>query len=122
MRLKFPDLEMENSQIEANGWINLLSRGGLTSPDNSLVSHCSKIEEKFKDFHGPTIDMAPMPMERLLFIVKSDTVRNEIADYVDELFLKVRFFNRIKYLNIELQTLESTEKVRSAKQEAQHKY
>jgi len=37
-------------------------------------------------------------------------------------FLKVRFFNRIKYLNIELQTLESTEKVRSAKQEAQHKY
>ena len=25
-------------------------------------------------------------------VVKSDTVRNEIADYVDDLFLKVRFF------------------------------
>ena len=38
-----------------------------------------------------TIDMAPMPMERLSLIVKADTVRNEIADYVDDLFLKVGF-------------------------------
>ena len=47
--VKFPDLEMENSHNEANGWINLLSWWGLTCPDNSLVSHFFKVEEQFKN-------------------------------------------------------------------------
>ena len=87
----------------------------------SLVSHCSKVEEQFQNFHGTTVDMDPMSIESLSFIVKSDTIRNEIPYYVDDLFLKVRFFNQIKFLNVELQTQESSEKIRSAKQEAQHK-
>ena len=110
---------------QCNGWTNLISRrgvgGGLTYPDNSLVSHCSKVEEQFQNFHGTTVDMDPMSIESLSFIVKSDTIRNEIPYYVDDLFLKVRFFNQIKFLNVELQTQESSEKIRSAKQEAQHK-
>ena len=36
--------------------------------------------------------------------------------------MRSQAFNQINFLNVDLQTLESSEKIRSAKQEAQHKY
>ena len=42
--------------------------------------------------------------------------------YVIQLFLKIRFFNRLKWLNEQHQLKESTEKIRRLKQRAQHMY
>ena len=47
---KFPDLEMTTKPAMV----------GSRCPNNSLVSHCSKVEERFQNFNGATDDMDPM--------------------------------------------------------------
>ena len=53
--------------------------------------------------------------------------RNHIIDIIDEkgqekTLMKVRFFNRIKHLNVKLKCNESADKIRKKTQEMQHMY
>ena len=71
-------------------------------------------------FHGDKIDMEPEPIERLLNVILSELPRDHETVYICTLFVEVRFVNRIKLLNVQLKTAESSEKVRAMKQTAQH--
>lgn len=117
LRLKFPELQLDDCQD--NQWIKALSRGGLNCPSTSLVDHCTKLEERFQAFHGDTINMDPKPIERLFSMVRTDLSQNNVVDFINQLFLKVRFFNRISWLNSKLQC---SDKIRSLKQYSQHKF
>ena len=56
--------------------IEQLSRGGLTAPNNNLVSLCKKLDSQFILFHGDKIDMEPEPIERLLNVILSELPRD----------------------------------------------
>lgn len=64
--------------------------------------------------------MEPEPIERLLNVILSELPRDHETVYICTLFVEVRFVNRIKLLNVQLKTAESSEKVRAMKQTAQH--
>ena len=120
VKKKFPGLDLPEGVHHDAGWIEHLSRGGLTVPNNNLVSLCKKLGSQFSLFHGDNIDMEPEPIERLLNVILSELPRDHETVYICTLFVKVRFFNRIKLLNVQIKTAESSEKVRAMKQTAQH--
>ena len=66
--------------------------------------------------------MEPEPIERLLNVILSELPRDHETVYICTLFVEVRFVNRIKLLNVQLKTAESSEKVRAMKQTAQINY
>ena len=117
---KFPNMGLPGGIPK--GWLQLLSRGGLTHPNEALVNLCEKLEAVFVDFHGTDINREPNPMERLM--AKCMTQLNLPLDkktvYIVKLYLKLRFFNRIKWLNTQQRLSESKEKIRSGKQHLQH--
>ena len=76
----------------------------------------------FEAFHGEFIDMCPNPIKRLLNQVLVKQEENDIYAYICNVFLKLRFFNRIKYLNVKLKCNESAEKICKATQQMQHMY
>ena len=110
---KFPTLKLP--QGVPQGWIHLLSRGGLTHPNEALVKLCTKLEAQFVQFHGEDIDRRPKPLERLFSTSMSNLnlPLDKKTIYIVKLFLKIRFFNRIKWLNCPslLKKSEATKKV-----------
>ena len=78
--------------------------------------------QAFQAFHGDLINKEPQPLEKLLNKVLLRQEKNQMYAYVCELFLKVRFFNRIKFLNVKLRENESAEKIHRCKQQMQHLY
>mgnify|MGYP007025865389 CR=1 FL=1 len=115
VKKKFPGLDLPEGVHHDAGWIEQLSRGGLTAPNNNLVSLCKKLDSQFILFHGDKIDMEPEPIERLLNVILSELPRDHETVYICTLFVKVR---QIKLLNVQLKTAESSEKVRAMKQTA----
>ena len=73
-----------------------------------------------------SIDMDSSQIERLqgqvLAITREKRRRCYVYSYVCNIFLKARFFNRIKHLNVKLKCNESAEKIRKAAQQVQHLY
>ena len=81
-------------------WINLRSFGNLTIPSQVLVDNVVKWGKWFDHFHGDSINKLENPIEKLCCLIKSqDDLCNEIDIYIVNLFVKIRFFNRIKILN-----------------------
>ena len=119
-RKKFPGLTIPDGEFDKTKWIENLSLGGLTIPCSAFISLCQKIDDQFSKFHGEKICKEPNPIERLLEKVLNGVPRSNVLTYICELYIKVRFFNRIKYLNILQKTNESSEKIRKFKQTAQH--
>ena len=119
---KFPTMYLSGGIPK--GWLKLLSRGSLTHPNEALVNLCQKLEEEFGKFHGTNIDRGPNPMERLMAKCMGDLLLplDKKTVYIVKLFLKLRFFNRIKWLNIQQRLSESSEKIRTGKQQLQHIY
>ena len=119
---KFPGLIIPEGEKCANKWIENLSRGNLTIPNMDVLEICQDLNKDFEAFHGEFIDMSPNPLERLLKEVLAKQEKNDIYEYICEIFLKVRFFNRIKHLNVKLKCNESADKIRKKTQEMQHMY
>ena len=64
--------------------------------------------------------MGPLPIETLVYlIVQEYGLVEQIDMYTAELFVKVRFFHRIKILNEMVKSNEAKEKLRKMKQKAQ---
>ena len=61
---KFPDLVIPEGEKCSSRWIETLSRGKLTIPNQDLLEICRDLNEAFEDFHGESIDMNPSPIER----------------------------------------------------------
>ena len=76
-------------------------RGNLVIPSRELFLTVTLLEKEFCTFHGKTIDMAREPIERLL---KSMRLKNpSIPTDIINLFVKIRFFQRIRHLNVSKQ-------------------
>ena len=77
-------------------------------------SFCLQIfnfSQTFDRFHGKSIDFRPNPIERLQKnIVEKYKLTAEHEIYAANVFIKVRFFNRIKILN---EGLKASEKKKS---------
>ena len=81
-------------------WINLRSFGNLTIPSQVLVDNVVKWGKWFDHFHGDTISKHENPIEQLCYLIEwRQNFSNAIDVYIVNLFVKIRFFNRIKILN-----------------------
>ena len=105
---------------EEGRWIEMKSRGWLTIPSDSLMTRIALWEEKFVQFHGHEIDLKPNPIERLVKeCVQGKDSKDEKMVFMATIFVKTRFFHRIKVLNYEA---KMKEKIRSGKQHSQFMY
>ena len=78
------------------------------------------IKKIFDKFHGEVIDFRPNPMDRLhKLICEKFKLSGEVEQYVVSLFIKIRFFHRIKILNEKLAAEENSNRIRKSKQESQ---
>ena len=118
---RFDDVVDPKEPIERSGsWIELKSRGNLQFPSKSLVEKFSQWGKVFDIFHGEAIHMGIQPIDKLCCrIVSQFAISTEIDKYVVELFVKVRFFQRIKLLNERIQATAKKEKLRKLKQDGQ---
>lgn len=122
LKTKFPD-EFEGEQKVHSAWISLKSRGGLTQPTVTVADLCDRLNNYFVNFHGDDINREPMPLERLKDIVKSvEGNLSPCLDFAVSLYIKIRFFNRLKMLNNRLKTSDKREKIRKLKQLSQHMF
>ena len=116
LKLKYPKLIAENERTEKK-WINLKSYGHLYIPSKDLFHKLAILEKEFCSFHGDTIDTSPQPIERLTKKVICENP--EIPPEVAQLFIKIRFFHRIKFLN---NKREGSLRIRNIKQKTQFMY
>ena len=79
---------------------------------------CEKVDEKFDQFHGSGVRVCEAPFEKLF-----ENVMNEyptINPNVVKLYIKVKFFARLKQLNQEIKMKKlKHNSVRAMKQTAQ---
>ena len=108
---QFPGLSIPKGEEEDGGWLEKINRGGLTIPCEAFLALCQKLEQSFISFHGEGISKAPNAID-LLSRKVSIEYDNIVLKYICNLYLKVRFFNRIKYLNNILKRKEAAEKIR----------
>jgi len=96
-----PNLVDYSQQISSKKWIKLKCRGNLVIPSRELFLTVTLLEKEYCTFHGKTIDMAREPIERLS---KSMRLKNpSIPTDIINLFVKIRFFQRIRHLNVSKQ-------------------
>ena len=119
---KFPshDMALFEDEKHKDGWIELKSKGSLMIPSSLFLKKIQSYEKMFIEFHGEEIDFKPKPMERLIMrILEKEGEVNKQLKYLIEIFVKVRFFQRIKILNEKCKKKES---IRSLKQKGQFMY
>ena len=113
---KYP--ELEGKPDAKFKWITLKDTGGLSYPSDSLMCEIQEMEKSFRVFHGEKIDMKREPIARLVdIILEKSALQREVIEF----FVKVRFFRRIKELNMKPLLLEGRGGggVRAHKQQAQ---
>ena len=96
-------------------WITLKNSGGLGYPSESLMTDLKKMEMEFQMFHGNKIDLKPDPIKRLKDLHK---VSSGLPDEIITFFVKIRFFRRIKELNLR-QMKPARSHIRNLKQQGQ---
>jgi hypothetical protein len=118
---KFPNARDPFPPMKAEGsWIELKSRGGLQYPSDVLVAMFKKWGFFFDGFHGPDVYRGDKPIDKLVnIIVRKEDLRSEVDKYVAEMFVRVRFFQRIKLLNERVKANEKKETLRKMKQAGQ---
>ena len=121
VKLKFPNLEIQPGQPK-DGWIEKISRGFLTIPNCEIQNQCEALESIFIQFNSHRINMDPDPIKKLTELGKAHCPTSIESNYIVELYMKMRFFQRIKFLNTQLKADESSEKIRKLKQSGQHIY
>ena len=90
----------KDGEIPQNNWISKKNRGGLMQPQQCFCLRIFNFSRTFYLFHGKTIDFHPNPIERLQkIIVEKYKLTAEHKIYAAHVFIKFRFFNRIKILN-----------------------
>ena len=122
MRKKYPgQIDLSLPTLPAQGtWIEAKSRGKLVSPTRNLWDITVKYSRLFDQFHGKTIYMGPLPIETLHnLIIQEYGLVEEVDVYAANVFVKVRFFHRIKILNESVKANEAKERLRKMKQKAQ---
>ena len=107
---------VQRNKTEENSWISIKGEGRLKVPSSELLEIIGKCDDIFDDFHGKGIRVGKNPLEKLnaLILKKHPNFPPKIVI----LFCKVKFFSRIRYLNIDIK-VNKLKSVRSFKQMAQ---
>ena len=71
------------------------------------------METEFYRFHGNKINKCPKPIETLVEKIMLNKQPSRVLHYVCQLYVKVRFFNRLKFLNIQIKAKEASERIRN---------
>jgi len=110
---KVPGL-VRGSEDKTNcDWIDLKSRGSLVYPPKDLLEEVEKI---FQKIHGESLDRGRDPIEKTFSAIAA--ISNRWPREVIKLFVNVRFFSRLKKLNVIFKE-KSKNNVRTLKQTAQ---
>ena len=96
--------------------MELKDRGSLKRPSNELIAAVSRFHSVFDGLHGEDVDRREDPLERTTQEIMKETM---FPQQVVFLYVKIRFFNRIKILNRKLKERHKSNSVRSLKQKAQ---
>ena len=109
---------VQSNKTEENSWISIKGEGRLKVPSSELLEIIGKCDDIFDDFHGKGLRVGKNPLEKLnaLILKKHPNFPPKIVI----LFCKVKFFSRIRYLNIDI-NVNKLKSVRSFKQMAQFK-
>ena len=103
--------------LGTHAWINIKSRGYLTNPSNELLTAVKKFDVIFCSIHGDDDSRQKDPMGVTILAIQSS--HPEWPENVIKLFVKIRFFHRIKSLNMRLYNAKYGENVRTYKQISQ---
>lgn len=112
---KYP--EMLKMNAEGCDWIKIKSRGSLAYPSEDLVKSVNIYEEVFRTVHGNDLCREGDPIGKT--IEEISRVDKRWPKEVIKLFVKLRFFHRLKLLNNELKARFKTKSTRTFKQSAQ---
>ena len=112
---KYDFLEKKDEDKSTLRWIELKRRGNLRVPSEKFFKTCQSFEQHFLEFHGETVNLNHDPIGTLCTLIKD--LYPEWPDEVIKLFVKVRFFHRIKVLNRRIKMLSN--KCRDFKQKGQ---
>jgi len=96
--------------------MELKDRGSLKRPSDELIAAVNRFHSVFNGLHGEDVDRREDPLERTTQEIMKETM---FPQQVVFLYVKIRFFNRIKILNRKLKERLKSNSVRSLKQKAQ---
>ena len=126
---KYPHLGSRTCDLDTSSgdssspWIESLSMGGLTVPNDSFLIACHAFEKEFNLFHNPHVnhvDEGVSVIKRMSSLLKSKFPL--WPEDILHLFVKSRTFIRLKYLNNMLKAIEAKAKLRQLKQIGQFQY
>ena len=112
-KLKLKSKSCSNS----NSWISFKGKGKLKEPSDRLSDICQKCDILFDKFHGKGIRICHDPLGKL-----EEMVLKKHPDFPPKvvlLFCKVKFYSRIRQLNVKLKIKKHKNSIRSLKQMAQ---
>ena len=101
LKSKHPQLVTQESSTKR--WIDLKSRGHIVYPSSDLFHLVTILEKEFCIFHGKTVDMNKDPIGRL--VAQMSQNHPHVPKDIISLFVKIRFFHRIKHLNVAINKL-----------------
>ena len=86
-------------------------------PSSDLIEMCARCDQLFEEFHGNGIRSCYNPLEKIQSSISKSNPT--FPPRIVELFCKVKFYSRIKQLNINMKIKKHNKSVRALKQNAQ---
>ena len=116
LNTKVPGLVRGREDKTNCDWIDLKSRGSLVYPSTDLLEEVEKYEKIFPKIHGDALYRGRDPIEKTISAIAA--ISNRWPREVIKLFVNIRFFSKLKKLNVVLKE-NSKKNVRTLKQTAQ---
>ena len=116
LNTKVPGLVRGREDKTNCDWIDLKSRGSLVYPSTDLLEEVEKYEKIFQKIHGDALYRGRDPIEKTISAIAA--ISNRWPREVIKLFVNIRFFSKLKKLNVVLKE-NSKKNVRTLKQTAQ---
>lgn len=97
-----------------NSWISVKGEGRLVEPSSDLIDMVAKCDAVFNSFHGKELRVGKNPMEKLNTIILKEYPH--FPQKIVSLLCKIKFFSRIKNLNMQIKMSTGKNSVRNLKQ------
>ena len=100
-----------------DSWIGLKGKGKLFEPTEDLIEICEKLDSEFNDFHGEGLKLCKDPMNTLCINIAKKYPTFPFT--IIKLYTKVKFYARLKHLNMDVKMKSFNKSVRWYKQTGQ---
>jgi hypothetical protein len=108
---------LKKDENNLNSWIYAKGEGRLTEPSSELKEMVAKCDILFDAYHGNSLRVGKNPLAKLNSMILTEYP--SFPPKIVELFCRVKFFSRIKDMNIQLKLSRGKSSVRSLKQTGQ---